>query len=72
MQNAHKAMVPTNQVVALFADRALSFSLSDGASFAQLAESLSDMCEWRMDVPRAVSLKFGRDRKMSGVHRSGA
>lgn len=70
MQHTQIATMPTNQVVALFADRALSFNLSEGATLAQLAESLSDMCEWHAGAPTAVSLKFSGDRRMIGVHQS--
>lgn len=63
MQNIRAETMPTNQVIALFADRALSFNLSKGATFAQLAESLSDICEWHAGTPTAVSLKFGEDQR---------
>jgi hypothetical protein len=71
MKHTHTATMPTNQVVALFADRALSFNLSEDATLAQLAESLSDMCEWHTGTLTAVSLKFSGDQRMVGVHQSG-
>jgi hypothetical protein len=70
MQNNHTTIMPTNQVVALFADHALSFNLPDGATMAQLAESLIDMCEWHPGTPMAVSLKFGGDQRIVGIHQS--
>jgi hypothetical protein len=71
MQSTYIAAMSDHQVSALFADRALSFNLSNGATFADLAERLSDMCEWHTGAPAAVSLKFGGDGPMIGAYQSG-
>jgi hypothetical protein len=34
MQTTHRTTIPANRVMALFSDRALSFSLARGATFA--------------------------------------
>jgi hypothetical protein len=59
MQHTHIATIPTSQVSALFADRALSFPLSKGATFADLAERLNDLCVWHAGLPTSLSLTFG-------------
>jgi hypothetical protein len=71
MQSTHTAAVPANQVSTLFADRALLFGLSKGAPFVELAERLSDMCDWHTGTPIAVSLKFGANWPTVGDHQSG-
>jgi hypothetical protein len=70
-KRCNTATMPTNQVVALFADRALSPNLSGGATLAQLDESLSDMREWHTGAPIAATLKFSIGQRMVGVHQSG-
>jgi hypothetical protein len=72
MQSTHIITPPANQVSALFADRALSFDLTKGATFAELAERLSDMCEWHTGAPTAISLKFRGEWRMAGIHQPGA
>lgn len=51
MHNTHIAAMSDHQVSALFADRVLSFNLSNGATFADLAERLSDMYELHTGTP---------------------
>lgn len=63
MQGTHQASMPIHRVVALFADKALSFSLSAGATFADLADRLDPMGEWHTGLPTAVYLKFGTARQ---------
>jgi hypothetical protein len=60
MQSIHRAEVPTNQVMALFADSAFSFSLSNGATFADLADQLDLLGQRHIGSPTAIYLKFGR------------
>jgi hypothetical protein len=64
--------MPTNQVIALFSDRALSFSLSPDATFGDLADRLDHLDEWRTALPRAVYLKFAMVRKPISVLRPAA
>ena len=59
MQKANQTTIPANQVMALFADRVCSFSLSRDATFADLAERLTHSGGWRDDMPQAIYLKFG-------------
>ena len=63
MQNSHQTTIPANQVMAVFADRARSFSLASGATFADLADGLDRLDEWHTDMPRAIYLKFGVARQ---------
>jgi hypothetical protein len=62
MQNTHRATTPANQVMALYADRALSFDLTNGATFADLADRLDHLGEWHTGVPSAIYLKFAMAR----------
>jgi hypothetical protein len=62
MQNTYPAAMPENLVTALFADRALSFNLSKGATFADLADRLDQLGEWHTGMPTAVNLKFATVR----------
>ena len=71
MHNTHIAAMSDHQVSALFADRVLSFNLSNGATFADLAERLSDMYRIAHGHAGGVSLKFGGDGPMVGVYQSG-
>ncbi len=50
-----------NQVSVLFANRALSFGLSNGATFAELAERVDEINNRRDETPTAVSLTFAGD-----------
>ena len=63
MHNSHQTMIPANQVMAVFADRARSFSLASGATFADLADRLDRLGEWDTNTPRAIYLKFGVARQ---------
>jgi hypothetical protein len=63
MQKTHQTTIPANQVMALFADRAQSFSLASGATFADLADCLDHLGEWQTDMPQAIYLKFGATRQ---------
>ena len=46
MQKTNQTTVPANQVMALFADRVWSFSLSRDATLADLAERLTHSDGW--------------------------
>jgi len=63
--------MPANQVMALFADRALSFSLSKDVTFAEFADRLDRLGEWHTGMPTAVYLKFGAARQTVRVLQSG-
>ena len=51
------AKLPTNQVMALFADSVILFSLSKGATFADLADRLDHLAERHTGMPTAIYLK---------------
>ena len=59
MPTTNRTTIPANQVMALFADRAQSFSLANGATFADLAAHIDHLGVWQCDLPQAISLKFG-------------
>ena len=63
MQRTQPATIPANEVMALFADRALSFSLSKDATLAELADRLDHLCKWHTGMPTAVYLRFGTARQ---------
>ncbi len=69
MHTTHRTTAPANQVMALFADRARSFSLARGATFADLAARLDDPGEWHTEPPQAIYLKFGAARQPVSVAR---
>ena len=71
MQSTHPPTIPANQVTALFADRALSFSLSKDATFADLADRLVNLGEWHAGMLTAVYLKLGTARQPVRVHLPG-
>lgn len=52
-----RGRLATYQVMALFADNALSFGLSTGATFADLADRLEQLGERHMGMPTAIYLK---------------
>ncbi len=62
MQSTHSEAPLASQVMALFADRALSFNLAKDATFAELADRLDHLGEWHTGTPTAVYLKFGTAR----------
>jgi hypothetical protein len=64
MQTSHQATIPASQVRALFADRAQSFSLASGATFADLAARLEHLGKWQRGLPHAIFLKFGAARQL--------
>ena len=59
MENVQPSEIPVSQVMALFAGRAVSFSLSAGATFADLADSLGHLGDRHSGAPRAIFLKLG-------------
>ena len=59
MQDINQTATPAHQVVALFADRALHFRLSKGATMADLADRLDDLDHWRAGKPTAIYLTLG-------------
>jgi hypothetical protein len=59
MQNILPTTGSESHVMALFADRVLSFALSKGATLADLVDRLDRLDKWRTDRPTAVYLKFG-------------
>jgi len=67
MQSTHPIKIPTNQVMALYADRAVSFNLAKGATFAKLADRLDHPGDWHADMPTAVYLKFGAARRPAHI-----
>jgi hypothetical protein len=70
VQTTHRTAIPANQVVALLADKAPSFSLASGATFADLAARLEYLGTWQHDLPQAISLKLGTVRKPFTVAKS--
>jgi hypothetical protein len=70
MKNAQCAKAPTNQVMALYANRARSFTLSSGATFADLADCLdvARVNSWHIDMPTAIYLKFATKPASSVNH----
>ncbi|MEA2727868.1 MAG: hypothetical protein QOD93_4846 [Acetobacteraceae bacterium] len=59
MGNNQPPEIPVNQVMALFAGKAISFSLAAGATFADLADSLNHLGDRHGGVPSAVFLRIG-------------
>ena len=72
MQKINQTTIPANQVMALFGDKVRSFSLARGATFADLAERLTDSSASRADMPRAIYLTFGAARQPLLAHQSAA
>ncbi len=58
MHSSQPAASRPNQVMALFADSALSFDLPKEATFADLAERLDYLGGHHIGTPMAVYLKF--------------
>jgi hypothetical protein len=71
MQDAHGTGASANQVTALFAGGALSFSLSKGATFADLAARLNDLGDRHLGMATAISMKFAVHQRAGSVLRSG-
>jgi hypothetical protein len=63
MQSIDRAPTQPNQVIALFADSALSFSLPNCATFADLADRLQHFCEGHIGMPTTVYLTLGTARQ---------
>ena len=59
MQNARRADLSPNQVMALFAASALSFSLSNNATYADLANQLEHAGARHVGKPKAIYLRIG-------------
>jgi hypothetical protein len=51
--------IPGSVVNALFEDKAISFSLMDGATFADLADSFARLANGNTGVPYAVYMTLG-------------
>jgi len=64
----------TSQVTALYANRALSFTLSKDATLADLADHLEQprIGGWHMDMPTAITLKFAITRSPSAILQAGS
>jgi hypothetical protein len=71
MQSKCRAAVPTYQVMALFADSALSFGLSNGATFADLADRLGQLGERHVGMPTAIYLKSSMTRQPAAAPQHG-
>jgi hypothetical protein len=72
MQSTHREEMPANRVMALFADSALSFNLSKGATFEDLADRLDHLSDRHIGMPTAIYLKFGLPRQPISELRPGA
>jgi hypothetical protein len=59
MGNIGQTELPVSEVNALFAGRVISFNLSNGATFADLADGLNRFCDRYADAPQAIFVKFG-------------
>ena len=57
MQSIEPAGSP-NEVTALFAESAVSFGLSAGATYSDLADRLDDLADRHPGTPKAVYLKL--------------
>jgi hypothetical protein len=57
MHSIDPAGPSTNQVVALFGDHVISFSLSQSATFADLAARLDQLRQRHIGMPTAIYLK---------------
>ena len=71
MQSAHCAGMPNGQVMALFDDRAVCFSLRDGATFADLADGIGHLGKQHSGKPMAVYLRFGPGQQPTAMLQSG-
>jgi hypothetical protein len=69
MNNMQISNKKAGHVSALFADSAISFSLSQGATFADLADSLERLGDRRHSLPTAIYLTVGAvDQPISALH----
>jgi hypothetical protein len=74
MQNANCPPKLANQVMALYPDRARSFSLAGDATFADLADYLDTphiIDGWHGDMPTAISLTFAVNRQAGNILQAG-
>lgn len=71
MQITRTDATPTNQVMAVFADSAVSFALSGGATFADLAERLDQLGERHTGLPTAIYCRVSIARQPVLRSRSG-
>jgi hypothetical protein len=73
MQHAPSTPIAANQVIALYADRARSFRLAKGATFADLADHLDQphIDGWHDDMPMAIHLRFAVAPQWSALLRAG-
>jgi hypothetical protein len=73
MQYTSFAPTAANKVIALYADRARSFSLAKGATFADLADHLDQphIEGWHNDMPTAIHLRFAVAPQCSAELRAG-
>ncbi len=62
MRNTQRETVAANLVTVALADRALSFRLPDGATFADLADGLAHLDESSAALPAAFYLKIDMSR----------
>jgi len=62
MQNLNSTEFPPAQVMALYCGSALSFNLPNGATFADLADRLSEPGNRHTGSPTAIMLKFDLPR----------
>ena len=63
MYSIDLAECPSTRVMALYSNRALSFNLSKGATFADLADRLDELGGRRTGLPTAIMLKFARPQQ---------
>ena len=69
MHSTHRIGLPTNQAVALFSDSALTFNLSNGATFADLADRLDHLGERHVGTPTAIYLTLGSSPRVGMAQR---
>ena len=58
MRDTPISNVPTSHVMALFTDAKISFSFLDGSTFADLADSVAELCERYADMPTGVAFRM--------------
>ncbi len=65
MRNTQRETASANLVTVALADRALSFRLPDGATFADLADGLAHLDESSAELPAVFYLKVDMGRRSS-------
>jgi hypothetical protein len=69
MRGRQIANIPTSHVMALFTDTKIAFSLTNGATFADLANSVAELCDRYADSPTAVYLRTNNAKwPVSALH----